>query len=191
MFSSKKWKTNLSGSWFQGEWGIRRAGEIVRDWAIGGLYPKSNAKAMNHFQQRRELTYIWKGLLCQQSGEWTKRKTRKEVGRPVRLLLHSREPRGNSDHNLRNSSRDGHTDKYKIYFRSKVALTYSWVGRGNFTRESGVRHNFHFKESYCIDGDVHVAFPEVEKHSVGKINVWTCEIWDTCQTSKLKGLVSN
>lgn len=46
---------------------------------------------MNHFQQRSEQTDIWKGLLCQQSGEWTKvgGKVRMEARRPVRILLHS------------------------------------------------------------------------------------------------------
>lgn len=72
-----------------GERGIGQAGEIVGDWTIGGLYPKSNEKAINHFQQRSELTCIGKGLLCQQSEEWTKWKTKMEAGRPVRLLLHS------------------------------------------------------------------------------------------------------
>lgn len=38
----------------------------------GNLYPKSNEKAMNHFQQRSEQTCIGEGLLCQQNGEWTK-----------------------------------------------------------------------------------------------------------------------
>lgn len=54
-----------------GEWGIGQAEEIVRDWTTGGLYPKSIEKAVNHVQQRSELTCIWESLLRQQSGEWT------------------------------------------------------------------------------------------------------------------------
>lgn len=34
------------GASFQRE--VDRAGEIVREWTIGGLYPKSNEKAVNH-----------------------------------------------------------------------------------------------------------------------------------------------
>lgn len=56
---------------------------------------------MSHFQQRSELSCIWKGLLSQQSGDWTKPKPKREAERQVRLLL----PRGNGDQNLRNGSR--------------------------------------------------------------------------------------
>lgn len=83
------------------------------------------------------------------------------------------EPRANGDQNLRNGSRDGQTDKYKAHFRSKVALLIGELDQEVSQGEVASGIAFILSYSYYIDGDVHLAFPEVEKHSVGKINVWT------------------
>lgn len=49
-----------------GKRGVGGPGEVVRDETTGDLYPKSNEKPLNGFQQRSGQACIWKDLLCQQ-----------------------------------------------------------------------------------------------------------------------------